>query len=149
VNADILWNGPKAETDIQDQIDIINNYASQGVDGVALAATDKKSLVKTVQDLEGRGIPVVTIDSGIDPDVSRCFIATDNVKAAGLAGKEMGRLLGGKGKVAVLYFLKGAGTSDERERGFIDGIKEFPGIQVVASEETKSDSAKAREAMET
>src|SRR5262249_54644099 len=57
VKADILWNGPKAETDIQDQIDIINNYASQGVDGVALAATDKKSLVKTVQDLEGRGIP--------------------------------------------------------------------------------------------
>jgi ribose transport system substrate-binding protein len=149
VNAEILWNGPKAETDIQDQIDIINNYASQGVDGVALAATDKTSLVKTVQDLEGRGIPVVTIDSGIDPDVSRCFIATDNVKAAGLAAKEMGRLLGSKGKVAVLYFLKGAGTSDEREKGFVDGVKEFPGIQIVGSEETKSDSARAREAMET
>src|SRR5205807_2291371 len=56
---------------------------------------------------------------------------------------------GGKGKVAVLYFLKGAGTSDERERGFTEGIKEFPGIQVVDSEETKSDTGRAREVMET
>src|SRR5262249_38994169 len=32
LNVEVLWNGPKKETDIQDQIDIINNYASQGVD---------------------------------------------------------------------------------------------------------------------
>ena len=50
LNAEILFNGPKQETDIQDQIDIINGYASQGVDGIALAATDKKSLVAVVKD---------------------------------------------------------------------------------------------------
>jgi ribose transport system substrate-binding protein len=149
VNAEILWNGPKAETDIQDQIDIIMNYASQGVDGVALAATDKSALVKTVEDLQGRGIPVVTIDSGIDPDPSRAFIATDNVAAARLAAQEMGKLLNGKGKVAVLSFLKGAGTSDEREQGFLEGIKEFPGITVAGVVETKSDSSKARDQMES
>src|SRR5262245_12899873 len=114
VNAEILWNGPKQETDIEDQKNIISGYKSQGVDGVALAATDKNALVQTVRDLEDHGIPVVTIDSGIEPDVSRSFIATDNVAAAKLAAQEMGRLLGGKGKVAVLSFLKGAGTSDQR-----------------------------------
>lgn len=149
LNAEILWNGPKAETDIQDQIDIINSYASQGVDGIALAATDKTALVKTVTDLEGRGVPVVTIDSGIDPDVSRSFIATDNVAAARQAGREMGRLLNGTGEVAILYFLKGAGTSDEREQGFTEGIKQFPGIKLVQSEETKSSSSMARDKMET
>jgi ribose transport system substrate-binding protein len=61
----------------------------------------------------------------------------------------MGRLLGGKGKVAVLSFLKGAGTSDQREQGFMEGIRQFRGIEVVAIEETKSDSAKARDKMET
>jgi ribose transport system substrate-binding protein len=149
LNVEILWNGPESETGIQDQIDIVNGFAAQKVDGVALAATDKSALVKTVQDLEKSGIPVVTIDSGIDPDVSRSFIATDNVGAARLAAKEMGRLLNGTGKVAVLSFLKGAGTSDEREQGFMEGIKEFPGIQVVATEYTDSDSAKARDKMET
>lgn len=148
-NAEILWNGPKAETDIQDQIDIITGYKTRGVDGIALAATDKNTLVATVKDLEAAGIPVVTIDSGIDPDVSRSFIATSNVEAAKLAAREMGRLLNGKGTVAVLTFLKGAGTSDQREEGFLLGIKEFPGITVVGVEETKSDSAKARDKMET
>lgn len=149
VNAEILWNGPKSETEIQDQIDILNNYASQGVDGVALAATDKNSLVKTVEDLEGRKIPVVTIDSGVASDRPRSFIATDNVAAARLAAQELGKLVGGKGKVAVISFLKGAATSDEREQGFLEGIKEFPGITVLPPVETRSDSAKAREQMET
>jgi ribose transport system substrate-binding protein len=149
LDVEILWNGPKAETDIQDQIDILNGYATQGVDGVAMAATDKNALVQTVKDLEGKKIPVVTIDSGIEPDESRSFIATDNVAAAGQAAKELGRLLGGKGKVAVLPFLKGAGTSDEREKGFLDGIKEFAGIQVVAVEYSDSDTNKAADKMET
>lgn len=149
LNAEVLWNGPKAETDIQDQVDIIKGFATQGVNGVALAATDKSALVKTVQELEAKKIPVVTIDSGIEPDVSRSFIATDNVAAAGLAAQELGRLLGGKGKVAVLSFMKGAGTSDQREEGFLKGIKAFPGITVVGTEYSNSDSEKARQRMET
>jgi ribose transport system substrate-binding protein len=148
-DAQILWNGPKSETHVQDQIDIITNYASQGVHGIALAATDKNALARTVDELEQRGIPTVTIDSGIDPDRSRCFVATDNVAAARLAAQEMGRLLNGTGKVAVLSFFKGSGTSDEREQGFLEGIREFPGIEVAQVEYTDSDSAKARDKMET
>jgi ribose transport system substrate-binding protein len=148
-NAEVLWNGPKSETDIQDQKDIINGYANQGIDGIALAATDKRSLVDTVKDLESKGIPVVTIDSGVDPDVSRSFIATDNVAAAALAAKELGRLLNGKGEVAILYFEKGAASSDQREQGFTEGLKAFPEMRLVQSEETKSDSAQARDKMET
>jgi ribose transport system substrate-binding protein len=149
LNVEILWNGPKRETDIQDQIDIIKNYATQGVDGVALAATDKTALVETVKELQAQGITVVIIDSGIDEDIASSFVATDNVAAARQAAQEMGKLLGGKGKVAVLSFLKGAGTSDEREQGFMQGIKEFPGITVVATDDTQSDSAKAQDKMET
>lgn len=150
LNAEILWNGPKSETDKQDQVDIVNSFASQGVDGIALAATNKEALSVVVDDVQGKGIPVVIIDSGIEPDHSQSFIATDNVAAAGLAAEEMGRLLGGKGKVAVISFLKGAGTSDERERGFLEGIKKFPGITVIdPSEYTDSDANKAREKMES
>jgi ribose transport system substrate-binding protein len=150
INAEILFNGPKAETDVKDQMDILDTFAAQGVDGIALAATNKKSLSPKVKELQGKNIPVVVIDSGIDPDVSLSFIATDNVAAAGLAAQEMGRLLNGKGKVAVLSFLRGAGTSDERERGFLDGIKKFPGITVITPPEyTDSDTNKARDKMET
>lgn len=147
-NAEILWNGPKAETDIQDQIDIITSYTGQA-DGIALAATDKQALAKTVEQLMDGGTPVVVIDSGIEPQVSHSFIATDNVAAAKLAAQELARRLNRQGKVAILSFMKGAGTSDQREQGFLEGLKEFPAMQVVATEETKSDSAQARDKMET
>jgi ribose transport system substrate-binding protein len=120
------------------------------VDGVALAATSKEALVDTVKELEAKGVPVVTIDSGIEPDVSRSFIATDNVAAAAKAADEMNTLLGGKGKVAVLSFLRGAGTSDEREKGFVEGIKKYPGIKLLRPIlESKSDTGRAGELMDT
>lgn len=150
MNADVLWQGPKAETDINDQIDIVKRFAAEGVDGVALAATDKAALGPTVKDLEAKKIPVVTIDSGISPDISQSFIATDNVAAGRQAGEEMGKLLGGKGKVAVLSFKKGAATSDEREQGFLEGIKKFPGITVVEPiQYTDSAASTAQDKMST
>lgn len=142
-NAEVLFNGPSKENSVPEQIDIVRNFATQGVDGVAVAATDKAALVTPVEELIGKGIPVVVVDSAIEPDPSFSFIATDNVAAAALAAKEMGRLLNGKGKVAVLNFKKGSGTSDEREQGFLDGIKEFPGIEIVAREYTESDVGNA------
>ena len=54
MNSEILWNGPKAETDIQDQIEIIRNYANQGVDGIAMAATDKSALASVVDEIQGK-----------------------------------------------------------------------------------------------
>ncbi len=142
-NCEILFNGPSKENSVPEQQDIIRNYASQGVDGVALAATDKAALAETVDEVQKKNIPVVVIDSGVEPDRSQSFIATDNVAAARQAAEEMGRLLDGKGKVAVLNFKKGSGTSDEREQGFMEGIKKFPGIQVVVNEYTESDTGTA------
>jgi len=139
MNAEILFNGPSKENSVPEQMDIVRNYATQEVDGVAVAATDKSALVAPVKELLAKGIPVVVVDSAIEPDPSFSFIATDNVAAARLAAEEMGRLLNGKGKVAVLNFKKGSGTSDEREQGFLEGIKKFPGIEIVTQEYTESD----------
>jgi len=148
-NVQVLWNGPKSETDIQDQIDIINNFANQGVDGICLAATDRRSLVAPVEALMRRGIPVIVIDSGIDADVALSFIATDNVAAARQGAETLGRLLNGQGKVAVMPFLRGAGTSDEREQGCLAGLAAFPGITAFSTDHTNSDSAEAQKVMET
>lgn len=143
VNAEVLFNGPSKENSVPEQIDIVRNFGTQGVDGIAVAATDKEALVTPVNELQAKGIPVVVVDSAIEPDPSHSFIATDNVAAARLAAEEMGRLLNGKGKVAILNFKKGSGTSDEREQGFRDGIAKFPGITIVASEYTESDVGNA------
>lgn len=143
LNAELLYNGPSKENSVPEQIDIVRNFGTQGVDGIAVAATDKQALVTPVNELQDKGIPVVVVDSAIEPDPSHSFIATDNVAAASQAAAELGRLLNGKGNVAILNFKKGSGTSDEREQGFREGIAKFPGIKIVASEYTESDVGNA------
>jgi ribose transport system substrate-binding protein len=83
-----------------------------------------------VKEAQAAGIPVVTIDSGITPDVSKAFLATDNVKGGAEAADALARLIGEKGKVGLLPFIKGAGSSDDRERGFIDGLSKYPDVDL-------------------
>src|SRR5205823_12924256 len=86
------------------------------------------------------GISLVVIDSGMDFDQQVSYIATDNRQGGVLAARRLGELLKGHGKVAVLGIAAGSGSGLEREGGFQDTIHaEFPGIQVVRSEEHTSE----------
>jgi len=122
----IHWEGPTEETDIDGQIRIVQNAITKKVQAIVLAACDAKSLVRYVEEAQKAGIPVVTIDSGITPDISAAFLATDNVKGGRVAADALAEAIGRKGKVGLLPFIKGAGSSDDRERGFKEGIAKYP-----------------------
>ncbi|MBI3910898.1 MAG: substrate-binding domain-containing protein [Armatimonadetes bacterium] len=128
----VEWNGPEKETQHDRQIAIIENYVQSGVDAIVMAATDRKGLVPTVEKAAKR-VPVITIDSGVNTDVVKTFIGTDNEKGAEAAAEELNRLLGGKGEVGVIPFIPNAATSDQREHGFKKGLARFPGLNLVAT----------------
>ncbi|MBW3624719.1 MAG: ABC transporter substrate-binding protein [Armatimonadetes bacterium] len=142
-NAQIIFQGPSKETDISEQVNLVLNQVNSNVDGIVLAATDSEGLVTPVKTAMAKGVPVVTIDSGLSQPVSHAYIATDNVDAGRRAADVLAKELGGKGKVGVMPFLKGAASSDEREKGFMEGIKKYPNIQVVSTLYNESDPAKA------
>jgi len=50
-----------------------------------------------------------------------------------LAGKHLGNLLGGKGKVAMLRYQEGSASTMRREQGFLDAMQEYPNIQIVSA----------------
>ena len=128
----IFWNGPERETDRERQIQIIEDFIVQKVSGIVLAPLDKKALIPSVEKLDAIKLPCAIIDSGIDTDKVLTFAATDNFQGGVLAAKRMGEILGGKGKVVVVKYVPGSGSTTERENGFIETIqKEFPGIQIV------------------
>ena len=127
----IYWNGPERETDRERQIQIIEDFVVQKVDGIVLAPLDKKALIPTVEKLDSIKLPCAIIDSGIDTEKVLTFAATDNYQGGVLAAKRMGEILGGKGKIVVVKYVPGSGSTTERENGFIETIqKEFPGIQI-------------------
>lgn len=128
----IFWNGPKRETDREEQIQIIEDFTVQKVSGIVLAPLDSKALVPKVEELYDQNMPCVIIDSGIDTDKYVSFAATDNYIGGLIAARRMGRILNGKGKIVVVKYVPGSGSTTNRENGFIDTIKkEFPGIEIV------------------
>ncbi|MGE5606492.1 MAG: substrate-binding domain-containing protein [Bacteroidota bacterium] len=141
--AKIIWKGPAVETDIAGQIAIIEDYRNKKVDAIALAACDIKALIAPVKKAINASIPVVSFDSGLDPDPTLSLIATDNLLGGKQAGEVLVRLIGGKGQVACIPYISGASTSMLREKGFKEVIAKYPDIKLVAIQYSESDVAKA------
>ncbi|MCH8203906.1 MAG: ABC transporter substrate-binding protein [Candidatus Hydrogenedentes bacterium] len=147
-NAKIIWNGPAKETQIAKQIDIMHDMISRNVDAIVMAACDENALIDVIQSAVDEGIPVITIDSGVKSDLPVTFVATDNIKGAKLAADALAALIGGKGEVGILPIVPGAATSEMRESGFKEGIALHPGVKIVSTIYSMSDTAKALAAVE-
>jgi ribose transport system substrate-binding protein len=131
---EIYWNAPELETDRERQIQIIEDFIVQKVDGVVLAPVDREAMVPSVEKLASLHIPCVIIDSAVKTDQYLCFAATDNYKGGALAARRMGKILEGKGKVVVIKYAPGSASTTDRENGFTETLqKEFPKIAIVDS----------------
>lgn len=148
-NVDIEWNGPAAETDYTRQIQIVDSYIARHVDGMVLAAGEKKALVAPMERAIAAGIPVTIFDSGLESDKYMTFLATNNYEGGQMAARTLAKLLNEKGKVAMVAHEPGSQSTMDRERGFEEAIKQsFPGIQIVATQFGHSDRSKAMGATE-
>ena len=84
--------GPNSESDIADQVNMINTAISSNPVGLGLAACDTSSVLDALQECADKGIPVVTFDTGVDnaPEGSVvCNVATDNAQAGAVAAENM------------------------------------------------------------
>lgn len=141
--AEIIWQGPAKETEVEKQINIVQDMITSKVDAIVLAACDEQALVPTVQQAIDAGIPVITIDSGVASDLPISFVATDNVEGARMAADTLASLIGKSGNVGLIPFIKGAATSNMREDGFLAGIAAYPDIKVTATLYCQSDVEEA------
>ena len=142
-NVNIVWDGVPTDQQLDGQISLLQNYISQKPDGILYAAIDAKALHPINQQAKSAGVPIFSFDSGTDPQDIPLF-ATSNTAAAAKAADEMGTLLNGTGKIAILEFVPGSATNDQRVKGFKDELTaKYPNIQIVADQVDDSDAAKA------
>jgi ribose transport system substrate-binding protein len=133
-NVEILWKAPSRDDNRDDQVNLVQNFVTMGVDGICLAPIDAESLVNVVKETKGAGIPTVIFDSGLaDPSLAVSYVATDNEHGGQLAAEEMVKRLGNKGNVILLRYSPGSQSTAMREKGFLDGIAKFPDIHVLSS----------------
>jgi ribose transport system substrate-binding protein len=136
----IDYQGPASETEVASQVDLVRNITRSKPAGILLAALDSKGLIPPVEDADKAGVPVVMVDSGIDSDVPKASITTNNYQGGYEAGVQMAKLLGEKGLVANLGIQAGS-VSAQRSIGFNDAIAKYPNMKVLPIQWTNADAA--------
>jgi len=136
VHVELVWKGPLREDDREQQVQVVESFASQGIDGIVLAPLDEKALVRPVEEAAKLKVPTLVMDSALASAQIVSFVATDNRKGGELAADEMGRLLGGKGKVILLRFQDGSASTTAREEGFLARLAAgWPGVKLLSSDQ--------------
>jgi ribose transport system substrate-binding protein len=134
---EIIWKGALVESDRSQQIQIIRQFVSQRVDGIVLAPLDSRApgIINAVKDATAAGIPVVIMDSSLEAEAGTdyvAFAATSNKEAGRLAGRKLAELLNGKGNVVILRYMEGSASTESREEGCIEVLREYPEIEIIA-----------------
>ncbi len=133
LDVEIIWKGPLKEDDRESQITVVENLIARGVDGIVLAPLDDVALRAPTSAAMRAGIPVVIIDSALQGEDYVSFVATDNYVGGQKGARHLAQVLGGRGRVVMLRYQEGSASTANREKGFLDAIKEFPDIEVVSA----------------
>lgn len=127
INVQVIWSGPKKESDAAEQVSIVDLQVGKQVNGIVLAPQHSQGMIGPVENAVKEGIPVVIIDSGLGrEDLIVKYIATDNYNGGRLAGERLLKALELEGKAApkiiLMRYQVGSESTEQRERGFKDVI---------------------------
>jgi len=136
LGVDVIWKGPQKEDDRAQQITVVEDFISRGVDGIVLAPLDERALCRPVQDAVRESIPVIIIDSGLQGSDYISYVATDNTKGGVMAARRLAELLKNTGRIFVIRYQEGSASTTQREQGFLDTLKaEAPGIDLLVQDQ--------------
>ena len=139
-NIELIPVGMNSETDIDTQFAAVENFVTQGVDLIVVAAADSVGMVAPVKKAVDAGITVVNFDVKLDTEALKAaglpedflFVGPDNAEGAKLAGDAMGEALGEGGKVIIIEGNPGADNATQRKNGFLQSVEEY-GLELLDS----------------
>ncbi len=152
LGAKLIFQGAPEFNPVQ-QVPVLDAVIARHPDAILIAPTDKTQLVQPLRKAVDAGIPVITVDTfigdghyqtgGGDADFPLSYIASDNILGGQIAARALAKAVGDKGKVYVSNVKPGVSTTDQREQGFKDEMKNHSGITVLATQFNDDDANKA------
>ncbi len=120
---EVLTKSAQDDTQIIEQIDLVENLLAQDVDALVIAPADSK-LLEPVLDKAAKRMPVVLFDSDMpDWKGKTAYVGTANEAGGVKAGKYIAKLLKGKGELAIISGIPGSQVGIERVDGVKQGLK--------------------------
>lgn len=149
-------NGFKLEVtsgdgDVTKQVKAFDNLVEKGVDAISVNCIDVTAFTNSFAKAKEKGIPVVVLHSKAEG--TACTVGFDEYALSKEVGEYAVKLLkakngSAKGQVALLAGMLGQDLNAGRTGGFLDVMKQYPDIKVVATEPTDWDGTKATTIME-
>ncbi|MBT3305382.1 MAG: substrate-binding domain-containing protein [Alphaproteobacteria bacterium] len=118
----------KTAKNIQDMQDMLD----QGMDLLIVSPRNAEAMSPAIAAIHKSGIPVILLTRRVSGEGYTTFIAANDFKIALQAARQLGREMNGAGRVLILQGLPTATTAVDRTKGFLEGLREFPGITVAA-----------------
>jgi len=126
---DLIVNGIKNETDLAEQVNLVEQMIARQVNAIVIAPADSKALVTVLKRARDAGVLVVNIDNKLDADVLKQadlkvpFVGPDNRAGARKVGEALAKQLKPGDKVAIIEGIPTAFNGQQRRLGFEDAMK--------------------------
>lgn len=140
--------GPNTD-DAAQQVAIFESVLAKKPAGIAISPNDPGSVIQIVAKARAANIPIIAWDGPVPNSEVQGYIGTDNVTAGEKAAESVGKAMGGKGKMAIVIGSLSATNLNQRLEGLKKGLKKFPGISIVATEESGEAIGEAQGKAET
>jgi ribose transport system substrate-binding protein len=133
----LIVNGIRNESDLAQQVALVEQMMAQGVDAIVIAPADSRALVPVLAKALRQKIVVVNIDNKLDEatlgqaGIDVPFVGPDNRAGARAVGLALAPRLAKGSKVAILEGIPTAFNAQQRRLGFEDAMREA-GLTVVA-----------------
>ena len=141
LGVDLVVQAAEREIDVERQMQIVENLLQTNIKALCLTPSGSKEIVPAVVKANRAGIPVVIVDTKLDPAAAQqagakvlSFVGSDNYEGGRIAARFIVDRSHGQARVAILEGIPGHDTGDQRLRGFRDGIRDTPGVTIVASQ---------------
>ena len=110
----------------------INQFINEGVDLLIVSPNQVHTISAVIDKAYDKGIPVILFDRKTDSKKYTAFIGADNYEAGHEIGHFIAQQLDGKGNIVEICGLKASSPAIERDRGFMDALKDYSGVKVIA-----------------
>ena len=134
----------------ENQIKAIRTFIAQRVDVIGFSPVVETGWTSVLQEAKDAHIPVIVVDRRADvpADLYATRMGSDFVEEGRRAARVMVKLMGGKGKIVELTGTSGSAPAIDRYNGFREVLKDYPDMQIIASEDGDFTRARGKEVME-
>src|SRR5690606_33825963 len=132
VNMEVV--APTKPDNIEEQTRLVEDWIVKKPDAFVFVPVDYKALVPSIQKVNQAGIPIIMYCNDMTDVEKVTFVGSDDEVFEYEISKYLFNSMGGKGKVVHIDGVPAAFTAQLRKKGFERAVKEFPGIEVLASQ---------------